>query len=64
MGVKWMGREADYSPAYRAQVNEVKDVWSYTSTPYAYAFMACTGTALEIITGMMKRKERVKKQTG
>jgi hypothetical protein len=43
-------------------VKEVNDVWSYTFTPYA--FMACTGTALEIIPGIMQRKKKVKKQTG
>jgi hypothetical protein len=29
-GVKWSGREADYSPPYSA---EVKNSWNYTSTP-------------------------------
>jgi hypothetical protein len=36
MGVKWVGREADNSPPSTA---EVKNPWSYTSTPQ-YAFMA------------------------
>jgi hypothetical protein len=30
LGVKWPGREADHSPPSSA---EVKNVWSYTSTP-------------------------------
>jgi hypothetical protein len=29
-GVKWLGREADHSPSYNA---EVKNTLSYTSTP-------------------------------
>jgi hypothetical protein len=36
LGVKRPGSEADYSPPFSA---EVKDVWSYTSTPQ-YVFMA------------------------
>jgi hypothetical protein len=32
--VKWMGREADHSPPYSA---EVKNSWNYTSSPQ-YAF--------------------------
>jgi hypothetical protein len=36
LGVKRPGREADYSPPSGA---EVKNAWSYTSTPQ-YAFMA------------------------
>jgi hypothetical protein len=36
LGVKWPGREADYSPPSSA---EVKNAWSYTSTPQ-YVFMA------------------------
>jgi hypothetical protein len=35
-GVKWPGREADYSPPSSA---EVKNAWSYTSTP-SEVFMA------------------------
>jgi hypothetical protein len=36
LGVKWPGREADHSPPSSA---EVKNEWSYTSTPQ-YAFVA------------------------
>jgi hypothetical protein len=36
LGVKWLGREADYSPPTSA---EIKKTWIYTSTP-PYAFMA------------------------
>jgi hypothetical protein len=36
LGVKWPGREDDHSPPSSA---EVKNAWSYTSTPQ-YAFMA------------------------
>jgi len=36
VGVKRPGREADHSPTFSA---EVKNVWSYTSTPQ-YVFMA------------------------
>jgi hypothetical protein len=36
LGVKWPGREVDHSPPSSA---EVKNAWSYTSTPQ-YAFMA------------------------
>ena len=57
-----MGRGADHSLAYRAQVKEVNNVWSYTFTPYA--FMVRTETALEIIPGIMQSKKKVKKQTG
>jgi hypothetical protein len=35
LGVKWLGREADYSPPSSA---EVKNAWSCTSTPQ-YVFM-------------------------
>jgi hypothetical protein len=35
LGVKWPGREAGHSPPSSA---EVKNAWSYTSTPQ-YAFM-------------------------
>jgi len=42
-------------------VKEVDDVWSYNFTPYS--FMACTGTSLEIIPGIIQRKKKVKKQT-
>jgi hypothetical protein len=35
LGVKQPGREADHSPPFSA---EVKNAWSYTSTPQ-YAFM-------------------------
>jgi len=31
LGVKWHGREADHSPPSSF---EVKNVWSYTSTPH------------------------------
>jgi hypothetical protein len=42
LGVKWPGREADHSPPSSA---EVKNAWSYTSTP-PYTFMAwCSVTA-------------------
>jgi hypothetical protein len=58
--MKRTGLGANHSLAYRAQVKEVNDVWSYTSTPYA--FMACIGTALEIIPGIMQRKKKLKKQ--
>jgi hypothetical protein len=37
LGVKRQGREADHSPPSRA---EVKNAWSYISTPQ-YAFIAC-----------------------
>jgi hypothetical protein len=30
LGVKWPGHEADHSPPFSA---EVKNAWSYTSTP-------------------------------
>jgi hypothetical protein len=33
LGVKQLGREADHSPPYSA---EVKNAWSYTSTPPIY----------------------------
>jgi hypothetical protein len=36
LGLKRLGREADISPPYSA---EVKNAWSYTSTPQ-YVFMA------------------------
>jgi hypothetical protein len=36
LGVKWPGPEADHSPPSSA---EVKNAWSYTSTPQ-YVFMA------------------------
>jgi len=48
LGVKWPGREADHTPQSSA---EVKNAWSYTSTPQ-YVFMAwypvtkSTGTTL------------------
>jgi hypothetical protein len=35
LGVKWPGRKADHSPS---SIAEVKNAWSYTSTPQ-YAFM-------------------------
>jgi hypothetical protein len=35
LGVKWLGCEADHSPP---SSTEVKNVWSYTSTPQ-YVFM-------------------------
>jgi hypothetical protein len=34
-GVKWLGREADHSPPFRAQV---KNAWRYTSA-HQYVFM-------------------------
>jgi hypothetical protein len=37
LGIKWPGREADHSPPSSA---EVKNAWSYTSTPSQYVFMA------------------------
>jgi hypothetical protein len=36
LGVKWPELEADHSPP---SIAEVKNMWSYTSTPH-YAFMA------------------------
>jgi hypothetical protein len=36
LGIKWLGREPDHSPPSNA---EVKNAWSYTSTPQ-YVFMA------------------------
>jgi hypothetical protein len=45
-----------------SQVKEIDDVWIYSFTPYS--FMACIGTALEIIPGILQRKKKVKKQTG
>jgi hypothetical protein len=42
--VKRPGREGDNSPPSNA---EVKNKWSFTSTP-PYALMACTGTTLPL----------------
>jgi hypothetical protein len=58
LGVKRPGREADHSPPSSA---EVKDVWSYTSTPL-YAFMAwcsvkrSTGTTLHTPSTQMPQQ--------
>jgi len=56
LGVKQTERGANHSLAYRAQVKEVDDVWIYNFTPYA--FMACRGTALEIIPGIMQERRK------
>jgi hypothetical protein len=40
LGIKWPGREVDHSPL---SGGEVKNEWSYNSTP-PYAFMVRTGT--------------------
>jgi hypothetical protein len=51
LGIKWSRHEADHSPPSSA---EVKNEWSYTSSPQ-YAFMACcsvkksTGTTLYLL---------------
>jgi hypothetical protein len=61
--VKRQGREADHSPPYSA---EVKNVWSYNSTPQ-YVFMAwcsvkkSTWTTLPLIKKKKKEKAGRKK---
>jgi hypothetical protein len=40
-------------------MKELSDVWSCTSTPYA--FMTYTGTALELIPVITERKKKIKK---
>lgn len=49
------GSEVDHSSASRA---EVKNVWSYTSTPL-YAFMACRGTAGVSSVGSILRSRKL-----
>jgi len=54
LGAKCPGREADHSPASSA---EIKNVWSYTSTPQ-YAFMASTsGDVIKTLTGKVRRQK-------
>jgi hypothetical protein len=43
--VKWLVIEANHSSPSTA---EVKNAWSYTSTP-PYAFISCTGTTLLLL---------------
>jgi hypothetical protein len=38
-GVKWPGHEADHSPPNNAEVQKIKKMWIYISTPQ-YVFMA------------------------
>jgi hypothetical protein len=52
LGVKWLEHESDHSPPSSA---EVKNAWSYTSTP-PYVFMAwCLVKHGIYIKGMMLR---------
>jgi hypothetical protein len=46
----WPGREADHSPPSSA---EVKNAWSYTSTPQ-YALMAWCSVKIKVISQLQK----------